>query len=127
MHGFFATPVMGAWRAEIVPEFIDQHLTSGDPDAVAFVPLSPFRLNSAKWTQEEELKYSGQPPAGGGEVAVDDDEDDDPINPAGTGPQPSPPPPPPAPAPGSGAAQGNTSSGTNNTGDNQPPNPLPDW
>ena len=40
MHGFFATPRVGAWRGHLSPAFIDAHLPKDDPHALPFEPLT---------------------------------------------------------------------------------------
>lgn len=54
MHGFFATPAMGAWRAGISPAFIDTHLPPSDPTADPFIPRPNFAVDPVRWTKEEE-------------------------------------------------------------------------
>jgi hypothetical protein len=110
LHGFFATPVMGAWRAQIPPGFIDAHLAERAAGADAFVPRSNFRVNPAHWTPEEEKKYGGGATAATGGQQATGPVDEDEVN------RPPDPPPPPRP-PGPSVKTPPVSSG----------GPLPDW
>ncbi len=58
IHGFFYTPAMGAWRAEIPFSFIDQHLAPTDPEALPFVPRPEAATEPVRWTEEDEQKFT---------------------------------------------------------------------
>jgi type IV secretory pathway TraG/TraD family ATPase VirD4 len=122
MHGFFATPVMGCWRAQIPPGFIDDHLTAGDPKVHAFIPRSSFRVNPGKWSPEEEQKYGGQQPT---VDAVPLDDEDAAGQAPGTAEQPQKG----KSGPAKDSAETNKSGGSTlwNQSSGSTAEPLPDW
>jgi hypothetical protein len=58
LHGFFAVPGIGAWRAAVPSAWVDQHLSPRDPEAAAFVPRPEFAAEPARWTDADEQRYT---------------------------------------------------------------------
>jgi hypothetical protein len=58
MQGFFATPRIGAWRARISPQYIDDHLPPNDRQALPFIPRSEDALAPLRWSPDEEQRYT---------------------------------------------------------------------
>jgi hypothetical protein len=65
LHGFFSTPQMGAWRAQIPVTFIDQHLTPKDLETSPFDPRPKYASNPQPRERGPQSRDKSEPRADG--------------------------------------------------------------